>query len=81
MNNQKLQTICKLLDFWGKKEHIFFMSEEEFRKEFDWLFAKEVAGYVSLQNESGKHPSVVASIVFNGITFHVLNPEYECLVV
>lgn len=47
MNNEKIQNICKLLDFLGKKEHIFFMSEDEYKKEFNWLFAKETVSYMS----------------------------------
>ena len=81
MNKEKLQNVCKLLDFLGKKEHIFLMSDDEYKKEFNWVFTKETVGYTSLQNENGKHPAVVASIIFNGITFHVLNPEFESQVV
>ena len=41
MNNEKIQNICKLLDFLGKKEHIFFMSENEYKKEFNGFLQKK----------------------------------------
>ena len=81
MNIEQLNSICILLDLCGKKDHIFFMSEEEYKKEFDWLYPKDAICYGSVGNGSDKHPSSVSGFVFNGISFHVLDPNFKRMVV
>ena len=73
-----MHSITKMLDFLGKKEHIFFMSKEEYEKEFGFLFqqypkSEPVSYKLLIKEEANK--CLIGSLVIDGITFHILNTD------
>jgi hypothetical protein len=77
MNQKELHRICVFLDCLDKKEHIFFMSKEEYDKEFDWLFPVEAKPPIFSDNQEEAANCVIGSFVFNGITFHIIDHKIK----
>jgi len=78
MTIEKMHSITKMLDFLGKTEHIFFMSKEEYEKEFDFLYQQYPKGdsvSYNLLIKEDVNKCLIGSLVIDGITFHILNTD------
>ena len=77
MSIDEIHSITKVLDLLGIKEHIFFMSDEEYRKEFDFIFTqypKRIA-INGFPVDNILSNLLIESISIDGIVFHILDIE------
>lgn len=76
MTIEKIHAITRVLDLAGKSEHIFFMSKNEYAKEFNFLFQqypKNDTTICSFLTKEDAEKYLIASIFIDGITFYVLD--------
>ena len=74
MTIKQMHEISIVLDILGKKEHIFFMSKEEYEKEIDFV----VSTYppIKMSNEKSILDDIsLATMVFDGIKFYIIDPR------
>ena len=74
MTIEKMHSITKMLDLLGKTEHIFFMSKEEFDKEFDFVVGTHPK-YTFVADPSVTFDDTVSTLIFDGIKFHIIDPD------
>lgn len=78
MTIYEIHQITKILDLLGKKEHILFMSKDEYESEFDFIFTqypKQIL--INSLTEGVKDKYLIDSLIIDGISFHILNTDIK----
>lgn len=73
MTIEKMHSISRVLDLLGETEHIFFMSKEEFDKDFDFVVGT-YPKYTFVIDPSVTFDDTVSTLIFDGIKFHIIDP-------